>query len=320
MIEATRFGRPLPDGGTIGVVAAASPYDSRSDVLRGVEWWEARGYRVKLAPGVWERDDYVAGSAEGRAADLNTLFADPEVDVVQALQGGFGSAQMIPYIDFDLVAENPKPLVGFSDITALHVALRQRAGVATIYGNGLMGVGSHETTTFSKDRLLDVLRSGGAGQVPHDPDDPWVRSIHGGSVTAPLVGGCLWLLMQTMGTPWEIELDGAILFFEDTHTPPYYTDGQLIQLAHTGKLERVTGVVVGQMEKSDYGDLRPVSDWARSRSLEDVLDERLGSLGVPVIYGLPLGHTKHLAALPLGVTCTLDADARTLTVDEPALR
>lgn len=320
MVAATRFGKPLPDGGTIGVAAAASPYDSRSDVLRGVEWWEARGYRVKLGAGVWARDDYVAGTAEERAADVNALFADPEVDVVQALQGGFGSAQLVPHLDFDLIAESPKPFVGYSDLTALHVVLRQRAGLATIYGNGLMGVGAGETTSFTKDRLLEVLRHGGAGEVPRDPDDPWVRSIHGGRVTAPLVGGCLWLLMQTMGTPWEVELEGAILFFEDTHTPPYYLDGQLVQLAHAGKLEQVAGVVVGQMEKSDWGDLRPVSDWARSRSLEDVLEERLGSLGVPVLYGLPLGHTKHLAALPLGVTCTLDADGRTLTVDEPALR
>ena len=320
MTAATRFGKPLPDGGTIGVAAAASPYDSRSDVLRGIEWWEARGYHVKLAPGVWERDDYVAGDARTRADDLMALFADPEVDVVQALQGGFGSAQTIPYLDFDVVAENPKPLLGYSDLTALHVALRQGAGLATIYAYGLLGVGSPESTEFSRKRLLEVLRDGGAGEVPRDPDDPWVRSIHGGRVTAPLVGGCLWLLMQTLGTPWEVELEGAILFFEDTHTPPYYVDGQLVQLAHAGKLEQVAGVVVGQMEKCEWGDLRPVSDWARSRSIEDVLEERLGSLGVPVLYGLPLGHAKHLAALPLGVTCTLDADARTLTVDEPALR
>jgi len=320
LIQATRFGKPLPEGGTIGVTAVASPYDSRSDVLRGVEWWEARGYHVKLASGVYARDDYVAGSAEQRGADLNALFTDPEVDVVQVLQGGFGSAQAIPYVDFDLIAENPKPLVGYSDITALHVAVRQKAGLATIYGNGLVEVGSAEVTTFTKQRLLDVLGGGGAGEVPRDPDDPWVRSIRGGRVTAPLVGGCLWLLMQTMGTPWEIELEGSILFFEDVHCPPYYVDGQLVQLAHAGKLDGVAGVVVGQMEKCDWGDVRPVSDWARSRSIEDFLEERLEPLGVPVIYGLPLGHAKHLAALPLGVTCTLDADARTLTVDEPALR
>jgi muramoyltetrapeptide carboxypeptidase len=126
--------------------------------------------------------------------------------------------------------------------------------------------------------------------------------------------------MQTMGTPWEVELDGAILFFEDVHSPPYHVDGSLVQLTHAGKLERVAGVVVGHMEKCDWGDLRQVSDWARSRSIEDGLEERLEPLGVPVLYGLPLGHGKHLAALPLGVSCTLDADARTLTVDEPALR
>lgn len=302
------------------MAAAASPYDSRSQVLRGVEWWESQGYKVKLARGIWERDDYVAGYARQRGEDLNALFADPEVDVVQALQGGFGSAQAIPHLDLELIASNPKPLVGFSDITALHVVLRQKAGLATIYGNGLIGVGSHEVTSFSKDRVLEVLRGGGAGEVPPNPDDPWARTIHGGRVTAPLVGGCLWLLMQTMGTPWEIELDGAILFFEDTHSPPYYIDGNLVQLTHAGKLDNVAGVVVGEMDKCDWGDLRPVSDWARSRSIEDVLEERLEPLGVPVLYGLPLGHGKHLAALPLGVTCTLDADARTLTVDEPALR
>jgi muramoyltetrapeptide carboxypeptidase len=320
VIAATLFGRPLPPGGTIGVAAPASPYDSRSEVLRGVDWWEAQGYRVKLAPGIWERDDYVAGDAEGRARDVNALFADPEVDVVQVLQGGYGSAQLIPHLDFEAIAANPKPLVGYSDITALHVTIRQRTGLATIYGNGLAGVGSPEVTSFSKKRLLDVLRGGGAGDVPRNPDDSWVRAIRGGTATAPLVGGCLWLLMQTMGTPWEIELDGAILFFEDVHCPPYHIDGELVQLAHAGKLAGVAGVVVGQMEKCDWGDLRQVSDWARSRSLEDVLEERLEPLGVPVLYGLPLGHGKHLAALPLGVTCTLDADARTLTIDEPALR
>jgi muramoyltetrapeptide carboxypeptidase len=320
VIAATGFGRPLPAGGTIGVAAAASPYDSRSDVLRGIEWWKTRGYHVKLAEGIWDRDDYVAGDARRRGEDLNALFADPEVDVVQALQGGFGSAQAIPYLDFDLIAANPKPLVGFSDLTALHVAIRQRAGIATIYGNGLIGVGSTDTTAFTKERLLDVLRAGGAGEVPHDPDDPWVRTIHGGRVTAPLVGGCLWLLMQTMGTPWEVELDGAILFFEDVKLPPYFLDGFLNQLKDAGKLQQVAGVVVGEMKDCDYGDMRESSEWPRSRTLEDVLEQYLEPLGVPVLYKLPLGHGKHLASLPLGVRCTLDADKRSLNVDEPAFR
>jgi muramoyltetrapeptide carboxypeptidase len=307
----------LPPGGTIGVAAPASPYDSRSEVLRGVEWWQSQGYRVKLAEHVFARDDYVAGAAKDRAADLNALFADPEVDVVQALQGGYGSAQAIPHLDFDAIAASPKPLVGFSDITALHVSIRQRTGMPTVYGNGLVGVGAPEATAFTRERLLAVLTGDATGSVPPNPDDPYVRAIRGGTVTAPLVGGCLWLLLQTMGTPWELDLDGAIFFFEDYKAPPYYVDGMLTQLRHAGKLDGVVGVVVGEMEGCDWGDLRPASDWARSRSLEDVLEEHLEPLGVPVIYRLPLGHGKHLAALPLGVRYTLDADRRTLTLEEP---
>jgi muramoyltetrapeptide carboxypeptidase len=318
--EATLFGKPLPAGGTIGVAAAASPHDARSEIERGVEWWEARGFRVKLGDGVYARDDYVAGRPEQRAADLNALFADPEVDVVQALQGGYGSAQTIPFLDFDLIAANPKPFVGYSDITALHIAIRQRTGLATLYGYGLVGMGAADTSEFSRERELAVLTGRGAGEVPRDPDDPYVRAIRGGKVTAPLVGGCLWLILQTMGTPWEISLDGAIFFFEDYKAPPYYVDGMLTQLRHAGKLDNVVGVVVGDMEGCDWGDQREASDWARSRSIEDVLEQHLLPLGVPVLYSLPLGHAKHLASLPLGVRATLDADSRTLTIDEPLFR
>jgi muramoyltetrapeptide carboxypeptidase len=316
--EATLFGQPLPEGGTIGVPAPSSPYVNRSDVLRGVEWWEAKGYRVKLADGIWARDDYVAGDAEARARDVAAMFADPEVDVVQCLQGGFGAAQLLPYLDFDAIAANPKPLCGFSDVTALHVAIRQRTGLATIYSNGLAGVGSPEVTVFSKDRLLAVLTGATTGPVPKDPDDPYVRAIVPGRVTAPLVGGNFWLQVQTLGTPWEFDATGCIWFFEDVDVPPWHLDGLLEQLSRAGKLDGVVGVVVGDMHRSDWREERP--EWSRTKSLEDVLELRLGGLGVPVLYKLPLGHGKHLAALPLGMTSTLDADAGTLTIDEPALR
>src|SRR3990172_9374572 len=182
--QATRFGKPLPPGGTIGVPAPATSYHNRSEILRGVEWWEAKGYRVKLSQGIYARDDWVAGDPELRARDLMAMFADPEVDVVQCARGGYGSAQLVPQLDFDVVAANPKPFVGYSDITALHVALRRRAGLATFYGPGLHGVGDHETTAFTKDRLLEVLTGDGTGPVPRDPDDPYVRAIRGGKVTA----------------------------------------------------------------------------------------------------------------------------------------
>ena len=304
----------MKPGATIGVPAPASPYTNRSELLRGVEWWEAQGHRVKLMPSANARDAYVAGDARRRAGDLQALFEDPEVDVVQALEGGYGSMQTIPHLDFDTIARNPKPFVGYSDITALHVALRQRAGLATFYGVGLVGCGAKETTPFTRERLLRVLHGDATGEVPRDPDDPYVRAIAPGRVTAPLVGGCLWLLLQTMGTPWEVDLDGCLLFFEDVDAPPWYVDGMLTQLGQAGKLERVAGVVVGEMHRCDWREDRP--EWPRTKSIEDVLEEHLEPLGVPVIFKLPLGHGKHLATLPLGVTCTLDADARTLSVDQ----
>jgi muramoyltetrapeptide carboxypeptidase len=246
------------------------------------------------------------------------MFADPEVDVVQCLQGGFGAAQLLPFLDHEVIAANPKPLCGFSDITALHVAIRQRTGLATFYTNGLAGVGSHEVTDWTKDRLLHVLKGETTGAVPRDPDDPYVRAIVGGKATAPLVGGNFWLQAQTLGTPWEVDLEGCIWFFEDVDLPPWHLDGFLEQFLRAGKLDGVVGIVVGDMDKSDWRDERP--EWPRTKSLEDVLELRLERLGVPILYKLPLGHGKHLAALPLGVTATLDADARTLTIDEPALR
>lgn len=317
MTAATRFGTPLPEGGTIGVAAPASAYENRSEILRGVEWWEARGYRVKLGEHVFARDDYVAGDPQGRAADVMAMFADPDVDVVQSLRGGYGSAQTIPYLDFDVIAENPKPFLGYSDITALHVALRQRAGLATFYGYGLVGMGDKESTDFSRERLLQVLRGEGAGEVPRDPDDPYVRSLAPGKATGPLVGGCLWLLLQTMGTPWEIELEGTIFFFEDYDAPAWYVDGMLTQLGHAGKLDGVLGVVVGDMEKCDWSETRP--EWPRTKSIEDVLEQHLEPLGVPVVYKLPLGHGKHLATIPLGVEATLDADVGTLDLAHTGL-
>jgi muramoyltetrapeptide carboxypeptidase len=318
VIEATRFGRTLPQGGCIGVPAPASPFENRSDLLRGVEWWQARGYRVKLAGGIEARDAYVAGDPKARARDLEAMFADPEVDVVQCLTGGFGSMQLVPHLDFELIADHPKAFCGYSDITALHVALRQRAGLATLYGPHLMTMGWTEASNFTRDRLLAVLGGGGAGPLPPDPDDPYVRPLRGGRASGPLAGGDLWLLLQTMGTPWEIELEGTILFFEEVDAPPWYIDGMLTQLGQAGKLAGVVGVVVGDLERCEWSEQRP--EWPRTKSLEQVLEEHLEPLGVPVLYKLPVGHAKHLATLPLGVAATLDGDARTLTIDQPALR
>ena len=309
---------PLPEGGTIGVAAASSPFENRSEIDRGIRWYEQRGYRVKLAPGVHTRDDYVAGDARARAADLNALFADDEVDVIQMLRGGYGASQVVPHLDYDLIAANPKALVGYSDVTALHVAIRQRVGLVTFYGPGLTSMGSAKRAEWTKERFLRAVGDPEPlGDVPARPDDHYVGALGSGRVTAPLVGGCLWLLRETLATSWEIDLDGAILFFEDVHCPPWYVDGILTQLHNAGKLDRVAGIVIGEMYECE--EQRQPEPWLRSRSMEDVFEHHLEPLGVPIVHNLPLGHGDHLCTIPLGVTATVDAEARTLTIDESAL-
>jgi muramoyltetrapeptide carboxypeptidase len=309
--------KPLPEGGTIGVPAPSSPFENRSEIDRGRRWWEERGYKVNLGSGVYEQDDYFAGDPGTRARDLNALFADPGVDVVQTLRGGYGASQVVPLLDYDVIAENPKPLVGFSDITALHVAIRQRTGLVTFYGPGLTGMGNPKRD-WSKDRLVAALTSAEPlGEIPARPEDPYIGALGSGRATAPLVGGCLWLLRETLATPWEFDPDGFILFFEDVHAPPWHVDGILTQFRNAGKLEQVAGVVIGEMFESD--PTKDQNPWLRSRSMEDVFEQHLEPLGVPVVFNLPLGHGENLCTIPLGVTATVDADARTVTIDEAAL-
>jgi muramoyltetrapeptide carboxypeptidase len=313
---------PLPPGGTIGVPAPASPYHNRSDVLRGVEWWERNGFKVKLCDGIYVRDAYVAGDPKSRGHDITAMFGDDTVDVVQCLQGGYGSAQAIPYIDFAVIQSNPKPFVGFSDITSLHTAIRHHTGLVTFYGPGLAGVDDverrAEARRFTHERLLRALTSTEPlGIVPRNPEDDYIRPLARGRATGVMDGGCLWLLAQTLGTPWQIDLEGKIFFFEDYDAPPWYVDGVLNQMKLAGILDGVMGVVVGELEKCDWRESRP--EFPQTLSIEDVLERYIEPLGVPAIYGLPLGHGDNLATIPMGVEVTLDAGARTLTIDEAAL-
>lgn len=316
-VQATRFGRALPPGGTIGVCAPSGPFYNASDILRPKEWWESKGYRVKLTDGVWAKDDYEAGSPQQRADDLHALFTDPEVDVIQVLWGGTGAIRVIEHLDYDLIAEHPKALMGYSDITNLHVALLQRSGLATLHGPGLGSMGIPERTAFTWDSALRGFTEGGVGPVPDDPDDPWRRTITPGRVTAPIVGGNLFTFVHLIGTRFDPVFDGAILFFEEVHEPAYVIEVHLTQLRLAGKLDGVAGVVVGELKDCDWSEDRPEAP--RNRSIEDVLERALAPLRVPVLYRAPLGHGKHLATIPLGVTATLDADARTLTIEQPGV-
>jgi len=308
--------RAAPPGSTIGIVTPASPPETRADVQRGIAWWESKGYRARLMPGALEQTDWHAGSPEVRAADLQAAFADPEIDAIQTMRGGYGSAQVIPLLDFDAIAKTPKMFVGLSDITALHAALLTRAELAIFYGPSLTVFGDPSPSPFTAERFLRVLAGETTGPVPEDQDRLTVISIADGRASGRLVGGCLTDFIYTIGTAWEPDLDGTIFFFEECNTAPIQIDRALLHLEQIGKLEGVRGMVVGELAGCEWHEH---TSSPRSKTLEDVLEDRLGGLGVPVLYGLPLGHGSSIATLPLGVEATVDADALTLTIDEPAL-
>jgi muramoyltetrapeptide carboxypeptidase len=311
----TLLGKAVPPGSTIGIVTPGSPPESRAEVQRGLAWWKERGYQARLMPGALERDDWHAGSPETRARDIQEAFDDPEIDAIQTMRGGYGSAQVIPLLDLDRIAANPKAFIGLSDITALHAAFN-RMGLATFYGPSLTMVGSPSPPSLSTDRLLSVLSGETTGGVPGDPDRLTVIPIAPGKATGRLLGGCLGDFIYTIGTPWEVDLDGAIFFFEDVGLAPIRLDRALLYLDQIGKLSGVRGIVAGEMAGSEWHEWQSSP---RSKTLEDVLADRLGHLGVPILYGLPLGHGESLSTLPLGVAATVDADTLTLTIDEPAL-
>lgn len=309
--------KPLPEGGVVGIVSPGSPYNTYADVLRGVAWWEARGYRVKLAEGALARTDWTAGSPETRARDLMAMFTDPEVDAIQCLRGGTGAAEIIPLLDFDRIAAHPKPFIGFSNITHLHTALLRYTGMVTFYGPTLTQVAT--ASAFTTERMLQALRGQTSGPVPRDPDDSFVRALAPGKASGRIVGGCLGDLMWTMGTPWEFDLDGAIFLMEDVGSSPHHIEGELVQLAQAGKLAGVRGVVVGDLDGCEWSD-GGGAPWPHTKTLEEVLQERLGALGVPVLYPLPFGHGDRMATIPLGVQATLDAETCDLIVTGAALQ
>ncbi len=315
-MKATRFGRPLPAGGTVGVFASSGPYENRSDVLRPIEWWNSRGYQVRLTDSVWARHDYVAGPAQDRVDDLHALLLDEAVDVIFCLWGGVGAIEMLPLIDYDLVAAHPKAIMGFSDVTNLHSALLRHSGLSTFHGPGFGSFGASDREAFTLDSAVNAFTNGGVGEVPRRPDDEYIRALAGGRVTAPVVGGNLYTLNHLMSTPYELDAAGCILLIEEVDTMAIDFDVMFWQMRLAGVLDELAGVVVSDLQACGKPDPEVVAD----RSLEDVLEFHLADLGVPVIYGLPLGHGPHLASLPFGVLATLDAEARSLTIDEPGVR
>jgi muramoyltetrapeptide carboxypeptidase len=300
----------LREGDLVGVVSPASSWENRSEILRGVAALEAWGLRVRLGAHANDRHGYMAGRDEDRAADLNAMMADPEVRAVICLQGGYGSPRLVPLLDEAAFRASSKALCGYSDITMLHLAMERWSNTISFYSNGAVGLGAADVTEFSKASLKRALFSDEPyGPIAPDPDDPYVRTIVGGRATGRLTGGCAGLISSAIGTRLQPDFRGRIVVLEEIELEGYWMDGYLTHLRNAGLFEGAVGIVVGDIKTKWSGGIAELS-------AEDIVEEVLGPLGLPTIFGLPIGHNKHHATVPLGALATLDADAGTLVVDE----
>ncbi|MEM6333795.1 MAG: LD-carboxypeptidase [Planctomycetota bacterium] len=317
----------LQPGDTIKLIAPAGvALMHRIEIVR--ERLEARGYHVILPDNLSRKTGYLAGPDQVRADEFTAAFANPEVDAVFPATGGFGTTRMMHLVDWDVVKANPKIFIGFSDITALHAALNQRAGLVTFHSpNPQWGLGSddgmHPFAEKAFWRAIEGPRDGEAeGSYTIDPaengpplaeEPPAVlpKTLVGGTAEGVIVGGNLALVAALMGTPDELHMDGVILYLEDVNEPPYKVDRMLATLKAAGKLDRLAGVLLGRFTKGE-------PDEKDNHTIDDVFVDYFTDAPYPVLAHFPAGHVTDNATLPLNVPARLDADAQTVTLlEEP---
>ncbi len=306
----------LKTGDTIGIVAPASHSALPSALANGRSSLEALGFRTVIAPHLADRHGFLAGRDADRLTDLESMFVDPEIHGIVCLRGGYGSARMLPHINYESIRTHPKVFVGYSDITALHAAIQRNTGLVTFWGPMVSSDMSPYFPPYNRDSFMKaVTETDPIGTVSYPGDMPPIQTLQRGRASGPLRGGTLSLLAAAVGTPYDYEYDGAILFFEDVGEEPHRIDRMLTQLLQAGRLDRVSGIVIGECAGCGSAPNNPAFPYGNF-SIEEVFMDRLQPLGIPVIYGLGIGHGTYKATLPLGVQATLDGDARNLTINE----
>ena len=305
----------LRDGATIAVVAPSSPPQTRSEIEQASAYFEKRGYNLVFGPNHRRVHGYLAGTDEQRAADLQWALSEPGVDMVHCLEGGYGAARLHRLIDWDALGD-PRIFCGYSDVTALHLALAKHGPWMTFYGPMFLRFTrkKDELTGVTEDCFHRALRPEPLGRVPEDPDDPYVLTVGEGVAEAPIAGGCLTLVASSLGTPYEIESDGCIVLLEDLNEEPYMIDAHLNHLIAAGKLDNAAGLVFGT-DVNLKGQTIPEYNES-TLSIEEILDELVAPLGIPAIANVPVGHGKTMVTIPLGAHARLDATGKTLDILE----
>ncbi|MBC3539678.1 LD-carboxypeptidase [Rufibacter sediminis] len=307
----------LKAGDTVGLICPAGAAFSKETVQITKESLEALGLKVKLGKHVFDRFGYLAGTDQARAEDVNAMFADKTVQGIMAIHGGWGCARLLPLLDYKTIQKNPKPLIGYSDITALHLAIHAKTGLITFHGP----VGSATWNKFTVDSFRQVLFDGSPAlfENPRELGDNLaltkdrITTIMPGTARGKLVGGNLTVLSAIIGSAYLPHWKDAILFLEDTNEAVYRVDRMLTQLKLAGVLDQVKGVVFGKCS-----DCEPGKGYG-SLTLEEVLEQHLQPLKVPVYSGAMIGHITHKFTIPVGAEAQLDATAGTLKLLQSAV-
>lgn len=309
--------KALRPGDTVGLITP-STYVSDPDRLALVERTVRYfGLKPKWGKNVRKQAGYLGGSVTERVDDLHAMFRDPEVRGVFAIRGGYGAAQLLDHIDYDLIRENPKVFLGYSDITALHLAISRKAGLVTFHGPVMTSQFTDYTQKYFRKALFETAP---IGSVTNPPDTNTLRPAHAlrtvrpGVATGRLIGGNLTLVSTTMGTPYEIETAGRIVFLEDVGEEPYRIDRMLTQLRLSGKLDAAAGIIWGECRDCAPNDYKP--SFQSTFSLGEIVDNILGDLKIPVLSGLTIGHTDDQVTLPEGVLASIDAGKQELSITE----
>lgn len=298
----------LKKGGTVGLVTPASSL-TRSAFEKTLSNVEKLGFKVKYSDNLRVTRGFLSGTDAQRLNDLHEMFEDGNVDAIICARGGYGSARLLPHLKADLIKRNAKPLIGYSDITALHQYIYAKTGLVTFHGP----VGASDYNDFTRDYMEDLVMKG--KKVKIKAEDP--RVIVSGEAEGRLIGGNLSLLSSLVGTPYQTSYEDHILFIEEIGESTYRVDRMLTQIVQSGLLRGVKGIALGYFTNCDAkpGD----RGYEQSISLMEVFKDQFGELGVPVLAGLPFGHEKHNATLPVGVQAKLDTEKGTIKTLEAAV-
>ncbi len=307
-------------GDTVGLIAPASPPPDPQAVDRAAAALEQFGFKPKLGKNVRARHGFLAGGDRERAADLMAMFTDKKVKALVCLRGGYGAARLLDRLDYDVIRRHPKILAGYSDVTSLHFALAKTVNLVSFHApmwNSEMG--HPKTPEFTRHSFFrTVMEAQPAGGICDGYDQKKISVLRGGFAEGRLVGGNLSLICASLGTPFQPSFKGKILFFEDVSEKPFRLDRMLTQLLNAGILEHVAGVAVGTNKSCDDPAAKPGGEYRQSAA--EVVKERLASLRVPVVTGLPFGHVDFNATLPVGVMAKLDGTRGDLIITEAAVR